>query len=218
MQVGGRTSAVVPSVQKKTGPVAGDIKGADGDVEGSESNPKKRGKKAAAAKEAVDKDDQSEPESTSAGPTPKKPSRPSRKRKSTTKDEDEKVPSDTDDMEPKKGTIPTRSNPKKRKPTTKPQTNGDDEPDVLEEVGHNKPESAPPTSKKRRVSSKSEPQTKDMNGDTTDGAHPAAQLKENKSGKSTGLAPKKGIASTRKASKAETVGQRRSARTSGKGT
>ena len=41
--VGGRTSAVVPSVQKKTGPVAGDV--ASGDESDTESIPKKKVKK-----------------------------------------------------------------------------------------------------------------------------------------------------------------------------
>ena len=43
IKVGGRTSAVIPSVQKKTGPVAGDVKAGDGDDEeddGADDNVK----------------------------------------------------------------------------------------------------------------------------------------------------------------------------------
>ena len=48
LTVGGRTSCVVPSVQKKTGPVAGDVKGeaGDDDAEGEEKPKPKGGKKA----------------------------------------------------------------------------------------------------------------------------------------------------------------------------
>lgn len=57
LKVGGRTSAVVPSVQKKTGPVAGDVSAKDiaeaqadagaeeDDDEAVKSKPKSRGKK-----------------------------------------------------------------------------------------------------------------------------------------------------------------------------
>jgi formamidopyrimidine-DNA glycosylase len=59
LTVGGRTSCVVPSVQKKTGPVFGDIgeKGDDGIAEPVKAQPKKR--------KDVDKDEDSE-EDTSA--------------------------------------------------------------------------------------------------------------------------------------------------------
>jgi formamidopyrimidine-DNA glycosylase len=46
--VGGRTSAVVPSVQKKTGPVAGDVKEEDG----SSDEPEAKRKRTAPKKEA----------------------------------------------------------------------------------------------------------------------------------------------------------------------
>lgn len=46
LTVGGRTSAIVPSVQKKTGPVAGDVKREeDYDEDDGESKPKTKGKK-----------------------------------------------------------------------------------------------------------------------------------------------------------------------------
>lgn len=58
LKVGGRTSAVIPSVQKKTGPVAGDIKEGTGNTEDEEEDepedeieekpkPKNRGKQSA---------------------------------------------------------------------------------------------------------------------------------------------------------------------------
>ena len=53
LTVGGRTSCVVPSVQKKTGPVAGDIKDEAGpeDVDGGKREKPKAGKKASKTKE-----------------------------------------------------------------------------------------------------------------------------------------------------------------------
>ena len=64
LTVGGRTSAVVPTVQKKTGPVAKDV-----DENGEEVEPKKGGKKRKAAKKEEPDDDDQEAESK---PTPKK--------------------------------------------------------------------------------------------------------------------------------------------------
>ena len=62
MTVGGRTSCVVPSVQKKTGPVAGDMKEEavedDGGVE-EEIKPKKRNNASSAAKATKDKEETS---------------------------------------------------------------------------------------------------------------------------------------------------------------
>ena len=64
LTVGGRTSAVVPTVQKKTGPVAKDI-----DENGEEVEPKKGGRKRKAAPKEEPEDDNQEAE---AKPTPKK--------------------------------------------------------------------------------------------------------------------------------------------------
>jgi formamidopyrimidine-DNA glycosylase len=60
LTVGGRTSCVVPSVQKKTGPVAGDLK-AEGknDESGSKTNGKASRKRKASEEDSAD----SEPES-----------------------------------------------------------------------------------------------------------------------------------------------------------
>ncbi|KAL9111493.1 MAG: hypothetical protein Q9187_007918 [Circinaria calcarea] len=52
LTVGGRTSAVVPSVQKKTGPVAGDVKD-EGNGEAGEVEKLKKGKKRVAPKKAA---------------------------------------------------------------------------------------------------------------------------------------------------------------------
>ena len=58
LTVGGRTSAVIPSVQKKTGPVAGDVEDGDGGEGGKEKKAKKRG----APKKAVKAEDPSDHE------------------------------------------------------------------------------------------------------------------------------------------------------------
>jgi len=67
--VGGRTSAIVPSMQKKTGAVAGDVEDGDGDDDGADgetkkvvkSAPKKAAKKGArSAKRKVEEDDEDE--------------------------------------------------------------------------------------------------------------------------------------------------------------
>lgn len=75
LKVGGRTSAIVPSVQKKTAAVAGDVsEGADEDGE-EEVKPKKAGKRKAAA---VKEEDEEE-----------KPVKPKRARKKAVKEETE---------------------------------------------------------------------------------------------------------------------------------
>ena len=61
--VGGRTSAVVPSVQKKTGPVAGDVKGSDGDDGGEGGGKIKKGRGGNKRKtEEVEEEDEEEEE------------------------------------------------------------------------------------------------------------------------------------------------------------
>jgi hypothetical protein len=72
LKVGGRTSAVVPSVQKKTGAVAGDvdseeINGASGSDE--ETKPKKGGKRKTKAVKEEETDEEDEQDET---PAPKK--------------------------------------------------------------------------------------------------------------------------------------------------
>ena len=77
--VGGRTSDIVPSVQKKTGPVAGDLKGseaedeeADGDEEIKPESKLRRGKKSSAKNKEEEADDEEEDaEAAPPVPTPK---------------------------------------------------------------------------------------------------------------------------------------------------
>ncbi|KIX05018.1 formamidopyrimidine-DNA glycosylase [Rhinocladiella mackenziei CBS 650.93] len=67
LTVGGRTSAVVPSVQKKTGPVAKEMSEAEGLDEDEEKPKKPKGKKRkAAAEEADDEDEEVMPKNTPA--------------------------------------------------------------------------------------------------------------------------------------------------------
>jgi len=73
--VGGRTSAVVPSVQKKTGPVAGDVKSEDVDDDASpdedEGDQKPNKKRAPGAKAATKKETPHIEAQTPTGPTKK---------------------------------------------------------------------------------------------------------------------------------------------------
>jgi formamidopyrimidine-DNA glycosylase len=95
LTVGGRTSAIVPSVQKKTAAVAGDVsEGTNEDVEETTAKPKKGGKrKAAAAKEEDDEEAEEE----------KLPVRPKRVRKNASKaTKDESEVDDVEDKEPAK--------------------------------------------------------------------------------------------------------------------
>ena len=72
LTVGGRTSCVVPSVQKKTGPVAGDIKGDAGpdDTAGEKKEKTKAGKKTTKAKK--EETDEAEAEPATKGSKTKK--------------------------------------------------------------------------------------------------------------------------------------------------
>lgn len=87
MTVGGRTSAVVPSVQKKTGMVAGDVKeedqetdtDLDGDSKGGEKRKPAEGKKSTKRAETEELEVKAEPEPE---PAEKVTRRPSRARKS----------------------------------------------------------------------------------------------------------------------------------------
>jgi outer membrane biosynthesis protein TonB len=88
LKVGGRTSAIVPSLQKKTAAVAGDVsEGADDEEpEEVEVKPKKGAKRKAPVKEVEEPDD----EDTKPA-KPAKPSKPQRARKKveTVKEESE---------------------------------------------------------------------------------------------------------------------------------
>jgi formamidopyrimidine-DNA glycosylase len=72
--VGGRTSAVVPSVQKKTGPVAGDVKSEvddDASPDEDEGDQKPNKKRAPGAKAATKKETPHIEAQTPTGPTKK---------------------------------------------------------------------------------------------------------------------------------------------------
>lgn len=94
LKVGGRTSAIVPSVQKKTGPVAGDISGdANGDLSDEndhdeEAKPKRGSKRPSAANAGTADIDNS------------RGKRGSKRAKKTETTHDENIP---EDSKPKRG-------------------------------------------------------------------------------------------------------------------
>lgn len=115
LTVGGRTSCVVPSVQKKTGPVAGDVKDEAGppDADDEKTEKPKAAKKAAEAKK--EETDESEVKPAKKGPKGKK---------RTVKAEDEQ-PAMDGDVSNEESSKPAS---KKRKSNTKADTNGTIEP------------------------------------------------------------------------------------------
>ena len=97
LKVGGRTSAIVPSVQKKTGAVAGesleDVDGAEDD--GDDPQPKKGTKrKNKVKKEAIDDDDSEEkfPMSTKRGRGRKAAEQPVKKEEEEEHEDEEEAP------------------------------------------------------------------------------------------------------------------------------
>ncbi|KIX95216.1 uncharacterized protein Z520_09132 [Fonsecaea multimorphosa CBS 102226] len=106
LTVGGRTSAVVPSVQKKTGPVAKEMSEAEmPDEEDAAKKPKDRKRKS--AKE--DQDDEVEPKKSKA-----------KKRKSAIKEEED----DDDDQEEEEEVMPKKPNGRKSKAANEDQVDG----------------------------------------------------------------------------------------------
>lgn len=134
LTVGGRTSAIVPSVQKKTAAVAGDVsEGAEDEDTGEEVKPKKGGKrKAAAAKEEEEVEE--------------KPTRPKRARKAAIEEE---TSEDDDEVEEK----PVVKKAKKAAPAKKGKK-VQEEPEVEEDDGETE-------EKSKRVAKKA---TKAANG------------------------------------------------------
>ena len=57
LTVGGRTSAVIPSVQRKTGPVAGDVKSEDAAGEGDDNGIEKKSRKLSKKRKVKDEDE-----------------------------------------------------------------------------------------------------------------------------------------------------------------
>ena len=117
LTVGGRTSCVVPSVQKKTGPVAGDVKDDAGpeDVNDEKKEKSKAGKKASKTKKET-KEEKDEKDETEAEPA-KKDSKGKNKRTVKTEDEQPAV----NGHEPNKEASAPAS--KKRKANSKADSN-----------------------------------------------------------------------------------------------
>jgi DNA-formamidopyrimidine glycosylase len=119
LKVGGRTSAIVPSVQKKTAAVAGDVsEGTEEDAEEELAKPKKGGKRKTAVKEEGDVEEGEE-----------KPSKPKRARKKAEKVVKEETDEDQDE-EPapivKKQKTATNGTAKKVKATQKVEVKDED--------------------------------------------------------------------------------------------
>ena len=117
LTVGGRTSCVVPSVQKKTGPVAGDIKNEAG-LEKADGEKKEKSK---ASKKASKTEKQ---EADEAKPEPAKKGSKGKKRTAKTEDEDEKPAVNGHDLSEET----SKPASKKRKSNTKADSNGATEP------------------------------------------------------------------------------------------
>ena len=97
LKVGGRTSAIVPSVQKKTAAVAGDVsEGADEDDVKEDAKPKKGGRKKA---KAVKKEEEEEDVEDA------KPKKGSKRKAQATKEEEEDVDEAKEEapVKPKRG-------------------------------------------------------------------------------------------------------------------
>ena len=124
LTVGGRTSCVVPSVQKKTGSVKKDVKLEDEDDGDEEVSKEVKPKKASKSKKSKTKEPEAEVESesevkTEAEPPPK----PSKTRKRNAKEEEK--PAQNGDIK-HEGESEQERKPagKKRKSTSKADTNG----------------------------------------------------------------------------------------------
>lgn len=141
LTVGGRTSCVVPSVQKKTGPVAGDIKDQAGpeDVDGEKREKPKAGKKASKTKE--EEKDETEVEPAKKG---------SKGKKRSAKTEDEQPAVNGHESKVEESTPAS----KKRKANTKADSNEAVEPKKQSKAkavtNKTKPKPEPEKSERRR--------------------------------------------------------------------
>ena len=129
LTVGGRTSCVVPSVQKKTGPVAKDVEEDEVDTDRVENEDHEEGTKKAKAKpKGGKKASQSKKREVdeAAEPAPKAP----KGRKRSAKKEEKEPPAEDGDAEDEEEMVEkedTKSATKKRKSNTKVETtNGAD--------------------------------------------------------------------------------------------
>ena len=137
LTVGGRTSCVVPSVQKKTGPVAGDVKDRAGAEDaGSEKEEKQKASKKAPKNE---KTDEIEVQSASKG---------SKGKKRTVKADDDDGTAVNGHEPDEKASKPAN---KKQKPNGKKDSNGTTEPkDAKAGLNKTKAEPQPEKNERRR--------------------------------------------------------------------
>jgi formamidopyrimidine-DNA glycosylase len=154
LKVGGRTSAIVPSVQKKTAAVAGDVsEGADEEEEEEEAKPKKGGKRKAKAvkeeevevdvaeeeapvkskrgrknaKEEVKADVKEETADAVEEKLPARPKRGSKKAKVEVEEAEEEAAVEAEETQPtKKRKMTANGTAKPKKATTKEEVKADD--------------------------------------------------------------------------------------------
>ncbi|KAL8737320.1 MAG: hypothetical protein Q9181_001811, partial [Wetmoreana brouardii] len=90
LTVGGRTSAIIPSIQKKTGEVAADVNGTNGDEDEDDIKPKKA--KKSAKKGKTEDDGETAPDN--------KPNKTPRSKKRAVKEEDDEAAASVEDQPP----------------------------------------------------------------------------------------------------------------------
>lgn len=141
LTVGGRTSCVVPSVQKKTGPVAGDIKN-QADLENADGKKKEKSKASKkGSKTEKQETDEAEPEPAKKG---------SKGKKRTAKTEDKQPAVNGHDLSEEMSKLAS----KKRKSNTKADINGAIEPkkqsEAKADANGSKVKAEPEKSERRR--------------------------------------------------------------------
>jgi formamidopyrimidine-DNA glycosylase len=155
LKVGGRTSAVVPSVQKKTGAVAGDVSGNADDGEDDEEKPKPR--KAAKRKSKVEKEEEDSEESEEKLPVSTKRGRGRKATNPPVRDED-------DDSEEK---LPVRTKRGSKKVAEDVKQEDTEDEEEAPRVKKQKMSASAPTPKK--TSTKKTKETETANNDETGG-------------------------------------------------
>jgi formamidopyrimidine-DNA glycosylase len=198
LTVGGRTSAIVPSVQKKTAAVAGDVsEGTEADSEEKVAKPKKGGKrKAAAVKEEEEEEVEEE----------KLPVRPKRVRKNVSKIA--QVDSEVDEVGEEEPAKPKRA----RKAAKVSKDEPEPEPEEEEEVKDKKPVK-PKLVKPKTARNKAEIAVKEEVEEEVEEEDDAPVTKKSK--KAANGAAKKGKKEEDVGVKSEDItGRRRSGRTS----
>ena len=181
LTVGGRTSAVIPSVQKKTGPVKADVKSEDKD-DGSEDNEEytevvkgklKKGKKRSSQKGKMAKVEDIKPEPKLEPESIPEPSIATRKQPSrTTKST---IPEEPAFPTPKRKSIPSSTDRKRKQPSLKenPSSAKDDTKDEggdyeKEPIPNDEEKEQPPTAKRQKpTKTKASAEQKQVNGTGT---------------------------------------------------